>query len=497
MRQSFRAGYWQTKAPWIAVAGFATAFLFACATVTYAQSPPPAQSAAPPLAYPILKERPPIPVTNPSFSSESAKALPPLAVKLVVAEGVPLRVMLKKTMRVKKPGQAVIAYVTEPVFAFDRIVIPKGSEVDGHITQLVPPSKFKRTGDYLNADFSPHRRVEVTFDTLVLADGTRMSLLTRVVPDVGPVVKLEANPQKDGEVKRARGMISSQVHSTLAALKPSALWRHAKSFVWGELPYHKQKLTAGTVFDAELVQPLDFGSAAIPPEEMGAMGQVPAENSEAYARLEMTLSSATAHVGGAVEATLTRPVFSADKKLLLPAGSVLQGTVVKARPARRFHRNGQLHFNLSRVALPSGTPEPVEMALEGIEVSKSSNIQMDSEGETSVASDKKSRVLDSAVSIAIANSTLDSDSGHAGATASSENRPLGGVLGFKLVGLALSFAARYPPLSQAMGFAGAGRSVYSNFFSRGRDIVLPKDTPIEVSFGEHRTPMPAADPKRK
>ncbi|HEV2287983.1 MAG TPA: hypothetical protein VGR81_03425 [Candidatus Acidoferrales bacterium] len=497
MKQFLHAGQWQRKASGIAASAFAAAFLFACASAAFGQGPPPPQSAKPATPDVILEKRAPIPVVDPLISLEAKQSMPPLEVDLVVPEGIPLRVMLKKTIPVKEPGQAVIAYVTEAVYAFDRIVIPKGSEVDGHITQLVSPSGFKRTGNYLNADFSSHRRVEVTFDTLVLADGTRMSLLTRVVPDAGPVVKLEANPQKSSEVKRARGMISRQVHGTLAALKPSTLWRHAKSFLWGELPYHKQKLVEGTVFDAELVRPLDFGLALIPPEEMGAMGQIPAESSEAYARLDKTLSSATAQVGWSVEAILTRPVFSKNEKLLLPAGSQLQGSVVKVRPARWFHRNGQLHFNLIRVVLPSGTPQPVEMALEGIEVAKSSNIQMDSEGSTRVASNSKSRVLNTALSIAIANSTLDADSGHAGATATSENRPLGGVLGFKLVGLAVSLAARYPPLSQAMGFAGAGRSVYSNFFSRGKDLVLPKDTPIEVSFGEHRKPMTAADPKRK
>lgn len=496
MRHFLREGHWQRRASRIAMAAFAAMILYAWADGTFAQSPPP-QSAKLPIPSAILDERPPIPPIPPLIASESAQTILPLKVNLVVGEGVPLRVMLKKSIPVKKPGQAVIAYVTEPVYAFDRVVIPKGSEVDGHITQLVPPSGLKRTGNYLNADFSSHRRVEVTFDRLVLADGTRMSLLTRVVPDAGPVVKLTANPKKNGKVERARGMISRQVHATVAELKPSPIWRRAKSFVWKELPYHRQKLIAGTVFDAELVRPLDFGSATVPREEMGAMGQIPAVNSEAYARLDMTLSSATSHVGGSVEAILTRPVFSDDKKLLLPAGSILEGTVTKARPARRLHRNGQLHFSLSHVALPTGTPAPVEMALEGIEVPKSSDIQMDSEGVTSIASMARSRVLDSALSIAIANSTLDTDSGHAGATASSENKPLGGVLGFKLVGFAISFAARYPPLSQAMGFAGAGRSVYSNFFSRGKDLVLPKGTPIEVSFGEHRKPMTAADPKRR
>jgi hypothetical protein len=45
-----------------------------------------------------------------------------------------------------------------------------------------------------------------------------------------------------------------------------------------------------------------------------------------------------------------------------------------------------------------------------------------------------------------------------------------------------------------MGFAayGASVSIYSNFLSRGRDVVFPKDTPMEIGFGlPHAPPVPA------
>ncbi|MGH9864146.1 MAG: hypothetical protein ACRD4H_01895, partial [Candidatus Acidiferrales bacterium] len=364
------------------------------------------------------------------------------------------------------------------------------AEVDGHIIELVSPSKMRRTTAYLNADFSPHRALQVEFDTLILKDGTRMPLRTKVVPGVGPVVRLETNPQNNGAVHRARGLISQQWHLAMAQIKPSAVWQHAKSFASSQWPYHKQKLEPGTVFDAELEQPLDFGSVAIAAEEMGAMGQLPAVNNEAFARLATSLSSATAHLGTPVSAILTRPVFSPEKKLLLPVGTELQGMVVHAVPARRLHRNGQLHFTLQRVQLPSSTPEPVEMALEGIEVPKSSRIKLDSEGDTSVAGDKESRVLRTALSVAIATSTMHSDSEHGAVDPNGDpgKTAVAGGSGYKLIGFALGIGIQSRVFGQVMGFVGAGESVYSHFLTRGNNLVLPKDTPIEVSFGQHRRP---------
>ena len=346
-----------------------------------------------------------------AFLQDSPPVVPP-PLELVIDAGVPLRVMLKKSMPVKKVGQLIHAFTTEPIYSFDRVVIPKDTEVDGHISGLLSPSKMKRTAAYLNADFSPHRALQVEFDTLVLEDGTRMPLRTKVVPDVGPVIRLETNPQKNGAVHRARGLISQQWHLLISQIKPAAVWQQAKQFAWNEWPYHKQKIAAGTVFDAELEQPLEFGSVAIAAEEMGAMGQLPAVNNEAYARLATPLSSATAHLGTPVSAILTRPVFSPERKLLLPVGTELQGMVVHAEPARRMHRNGQLHFTLQRVQLPLSTPQPVEMALEGIDVAKSSHIKLNSEGDTSVAGDKESRVLRTALSVAIATSTMRTDQDH-------------------------------------------------------------------------------------
>jgi hypothetical protein len=485
----------------------AGALLLVCAATAWGQSStPPAQGSQAPAQAPssaaqdspTLKHRSAADAKSSTAPEQDPLAflgdtfvVPPPPIELVVAQGVPLRVILKKPLPIKSVGEPIQAYLAEPIYAFDRVVVPEGTEVDGHITELVSPSKIKRTAAYLNEDFSPHRAVKFEFDTLVLKDGSRMPLHTKVLPNIGPVVHLEANPQaKNSTVHKAKGAIRKEWDQVKAEAKPSRLWIRAKEFVWGEWPYHKQQLPAGSVFDVELEQPLDFGIAIVPAAEMGAMGQLPAENSAAYARLTTSLSSATAHVGTPVVAVITRPVFSSDKKLLLPVGTELQGIVVQARPARRLHRNGQLHFTLQRIQLPSGTPEPIEMALEGIEVPKASHIQLDTEGGTSVADDKQGRVLSTALSVMIASSTLDGGREHhqVDSTGDPGNRSVAGASGYKLIGFVLAFGIQSRIYGQVLGFLGAGESAYVHFIVRGQDLVLLKDTPIEVSFGQHRRP---------
>lgn len=421
-----------------------------------------------------------------SFSSSNNRAtsISQPTIELTVPKGAPLRVSLKSSLNIRKVGQPVRTYLTDSVYVFDRVVIPKGSELDGRIIALRPPSKLKRVGYYLNADFSPHRVVHVQFSTLILPSGLQVPVQTEIAPDIGTVLKLEANPQKAGLSSRGRSFVISQWQAAISQVKPSALWRHAKRVISSEVPYHKQKYAPGTVFVAELQQPLDFGPARIPRSEEGAIGQLPSTNSLAFARLTTGLNSVVSLPGAPVDAELTRPVFSTDHKLLLPVGTELQGTVVRSKPARRLHRNGRLLFKFDAVKLPSSVSQPVEMALQGVEVPQSSRLRMDSEGEPRVSDNKTSRVLRTAFSAAVATSTFDSDSGHAGATATSENRPVGGLSGYKLIGLAIAFGARSPVLSRTLGLWGTTQSVYIHFLGRGQNLVFLKNTPIEISFGQ-------------
>ena len=69
----------------------------------------------------------------------------------------------------------------------------------------------------------------------------------------------------------------------------------------------------------------------------------------------------------------------------------------------------------------------------------------------------------------------------------------GGAGGFKLVGIAMGAFVHSQPLGMAMGAYGASMSVYSHFIARGRELVFPKNTAMEVSIGTRASaPSPSS-----
>src|SRR5260370_22571179 len=80
----------------------------------------------------------PAPPSAPESSGDSVR---PQAIALAVAKSTPLQVALDKGVRVKKVGQPVHGRLVQPVYAFDRLGVPTGTEGDGRIyaSQAHPP----------------------------------------------------------------------------------------------------------------------------------------------------------------------------------------------------------------------------------------------------------------------------------------------------------------------------------------------------------------------
>src|ERR1043166_3282804 len=97
----------------------------------------------------------------------------PKLIPLTVYPGAPLRVYLTKRLT-KRLNEPVHARLIEPIFAFDREVIPAGTEVLGRVSQLVPASKFARTMAIIGGDFTPLQQARVEFTTLMLPEGRQM-----------------------------------------------------------------------------------------------------------------------------------------------------------------------------------------------------------------------------------------------------------------------------------------------------------------------------------
>src|SRR4029077_10952034 len=98
-------------------------------------------------------------------------------VSLTVPSGGPLRLYLTKRIP-KRLGAPVEGKVMEPVFAFDREVLPAGAAVSGRVSAVEPVNKWQRFRSIVGGDFTPLRNALVEFDSVTLPDGKNLPLHT-------------------------------------------------------------------------------------------------------------------------------------------------------------------------------------------------------------------------------------------------------------------------------------------------------------------------------
>lgn len=425
-------------------------------------------------------------------ASDPAKPAAPQTVALSVPKGTPLQVALDQEIRVQEVGQPVHARIVEPVYAFDHIVVPVGSEIRGEVTKIEVVSRGKRTLAALNADFTPLRKVEVGFNELVLADGRHFPLHTSVAPGSGQVIQLvtaaDTKEKKIGvkdvaseKTKQAKQQARQEWDNAMKQLKTPGRVHRLERYGEAQLPVHRQYIPAGTVYFAELEDPLDFGSEVMTASMASSLGGPLPAGSVVHARLVTPLSSATAHMGQDVEAVLSRPLMDGDR-VILPQGSRLKGTVRQAKPARRMKKNGQLRLAFSQLVPPDGIEQKVVATLEGVQAGKDANVKLDSEGGAE-AMTAKSRYLATAVSVGLAALSARGDEDGSGPAGNTGNRAAGGAGGFKLVGMAMGVLVHSRAFGYTMGAYGAGMSVYSHFIARGREVVFPKNTAMQIGIG--------------
>ena len=468
-------------------------FFVLLTTFARAQQPTPPvaepPSAPSPESSPILTHRPP---------AASAPAKNPTSIALTVPRGTAIQVALDKEVRVQKVGQVVHGHVVEPVYAFDKLVVPVGSEVTGHITEIETLSAGRRTAAALDTDFSPTRKLSLTFDELALAYNKRIPLHTTVTPGSGQVIqfvtaddkssKKTAKDEASEKVKQAKAQARDAWDNAMKQVTQPGKMHRVERYAIARLPVHPQYIDAGTVYFAELEQPLDFGSEALTPEQASTLG-VLQKTSFVRARLVTPLNSATTPNGAEVDAVLSQPLFDGDH-LILPQGSRLKGSVVQAAPARYMSRNGKLRIVFHELDLPDGVQQKVDTSLEGIQAGKNQDVKLDSEGGTEATS-SKSRYAMTAISVGLAAASFGGDRdapGGGNPAGNTSNRVAGGAGGFKLVGIILGLTVHSRAFGAAMGAYGAGMSVYVHFIARGHDVVFPKNTAMQISVAT----LPAA-----
>jgi hypothetical protein len=416
-------------------------------------------------------------------------------VPMSLGAGTPIKVALDSEVRVRGVGQAIHAITTEPVYAFDKLLIPAGTVVNGRVSAIDAVPKKVRTLQAADGNFSPRRDVHVQFDEMVMADGRHVALATVASPAPNGVLRFvsaneiaeKKNKVEDAAGKRvsaARQEIRRQWSELRKQIHEPGKMHKLKRILVAQLPVHPQYIDAGTAFNADLQLPLDFGTEAVKLSALTNVGAPPPTGSMVHARLVTALSSATAKKGDAVEAMITEPLVVSDH-LILPEGSVITGSVMQAQRARRLARNGQLRILFREVRPPDGVAQRVETSLEGVAVAKGEHLKLDSEGGAQVTT-PRTRYLTTGIQVMLAatQASPDRDAGQGNpSVGEAGSSAANGASGFRFVGMVVGLAAHSRVVSAGFGSYGAATSIYYHFLARGRDVVYPKDMAMVIGLG--------------
>jgi len=422
---------------------------------------------------------------------------------LQVEAGTPLRLYVTKRIRYRK-GDPVQAKFADSVWAFDRVVIPVGTVVMGQVVQVDPVPKLFRAMAMVRGDFTPLKQARVSFTRIVLPDGQPIPLETE--PSLGlasiytpPHPPKNKKPQSHGDTntkaaqfrsllkQQAQAQANARTRGMLDFVRTPNKREWLEDFLWAKLPYHPQWYRAGTRFDAILERPVEFGSVFLAAKTVEGPGNETVPDTPVQVRFLSSISSKDARVGDPVAGILSQPLFSSERKLVLPEGTRLTGKVTQSRPARFFHRGGQLRFVFDRVEVPAFTSAPARVQGTQAQLTAaeetSGRLQIDSEG-TAKATESKTRLLRPLLAGLIAAKSMDNDTGKqtasGGANANYSGATLGGFSGFGLFGMALAQGPR--PIGTALGFYGLGWSVYTTIVSRGRDVTFDKESAMAIRF---------------
>ncbi len=392
-------------------------------------------------------------------------------------------------MRVGTPVNAHLIY---PVFAENQAVLPAGTLVSGTIIAL-RPDKHRRLRARFNADFTPFYIPVVQFTSITLPTGEIVPLSTDSGTDGAPIFRIVPPiPHKGGFISREFAAAWQVAKDDIAIFTAPGKGDRLLQFVYGQLPYHPQRIATGTAWTVESTEALTLPSPATSPPTLAAAPLSDAPTTwllEGY--LSSPLNSATSKLGDPVRAVVAEPILNPDNTIAVPQGATLVGAVTRARPARAFGRAGILRFDFQQIILPSGQVSSVQATLKAAD--SSSDQVLTAEGE---AKPKPQDKLALPIILAgLAARPLDTDGGRSHHQLSKD---VSGSNGLGFIGRIVGAAAGSPGFAAGLGFYQTAVSTWTRWIAHGKQVTFTRDTRIVVqaSTRSSRHLRPDAAPSR-
>ena len=276
--------------------------------------------------------------------------------------GLYVKVQLSDRLKISKlnPGDIVEGSLARDVYSADRKLFPAGSRVRLAVDHL--EKRRRARNDHwpwvVNAFTPRHENYPVFKTATVLLSGNESSLHVSLIA-VTRMREVHAQEKKD--------------KSKLQSADEGAAVEVSKS--------NAKKATAPTMV-------LEASAAEISPSMkdsggLAGLDSVHPETVPAGTRCKILLlgdvSASKSKPGDVVQARLLEPVVL-NSAVVIPAGTVFEGKVLKKTPPRWLSRAGSLYLTFTDLTLPGGNRLPIAASLAGAELDERSHTRMDAEG---------------------------------------------------------------------------------------------------------------------
>ncbi|HTS35653.1 MAG TPA: hypothetical protein VMH04_08280 [Candidatus Solibacter sp.] len=279
------------------------------------------------------------------------------------AAGLYLKVTLASPVKMSKlkPGDVIEGHLARDVYSADHKALSAGSNARLTVDHL--EKRKRQRNDHwpwvVNA-FTPRHESYPIFKTATVTEG-------------GAEVSLNVSVISESRMR--------DVHALAKKAKPG----EPPAANHGEVDVSKSNQmkapTPTLILEAtgmESVPASTTGESAV--DENPAAAETLPVGTQCKILLLGSVSASKSKPGDVVQARLLEPVML-NSKVILPAGSMFEGKVVKKTPPRWLSRAGSLYLTFTDLTLPEGRHVSIAASLAGAELDARSHTKIDAEGQ--------------------------------------------------------------------------------------------------------------------
>ncbi len=287
-----------------------------------------------------------------------------------------VKVQLDQPLKLSKlkPGDAVEGKLARDVYSSDRELFPAGSRVRLAVDDM---ERRRRALDdhwpWVVKVFTPRHELYPVFKTATISGTSGESALQVSLISISRKREVQAQARKKsgkqtGDAGSVEVSKSGGVYGSGKLATPMMVLEAAGAGL--EQPP-----------SASVPRAPSSGSQSEPEPrpDLSALETLPA-GTVCKILLLGNVSASRSKPGDVVQARLLEPVL-VNARVVLPAGSLFQGKVVKQTPPRWGSRAGSLYLTFTGVTLPGGNLMPIAASLAGAELDRRSHTRIDAEGQ--------------------------------------------------------------------------------------------------------------------